>query len=110
MKLYRHTISSAQNASEDAVDIKVWGPRAIATVLWEIGSQFELSSGHQLDIDSALADSYLDRIELGERFDVGGVSSNTRALCASQKLLGFLRGQIAASVIRSQGMEPASDR
>src|SRR5262245_41407496 len=70
MKLYRHNISSAQNAGEVAACIKVWGPRAIATVLWEVGSQFELLSGHELDIDSALADSYVDRMKAGERFDV----------------------------------------
>src|SRR5262249_2577597 len=51
-------------------EIKVWGPRAIATVLWEVGPQFELSTGLELDIDSALADSYIQRLNAGERFDV----------------------------------------
>jgi molybdate transport system substrate-binding protein len=69
MRLYRHTIP-AGNSGEKAADIKVWGPRAIATVLWEVGSQFELLSGHELDVDSALADSYVDRMSSGERFDV----------------------------------------
>jgi molybdate transport system substrate-binding protein len=70
MKFYRQNVWPAPNAGETVADIKVWGPRAIATVLWEIGSQFELSSGHQLDIDSALADSYVDRMNAGEHFDV----------------------------------------
>ena len=69
MKLYRQTIASAQNG-EDAAIIKVWGPRAIATVLWEVGSQFELLNGHQLNVNFALVDSYVDRMNSGERFDV----------------------------------------
>lgn len=57
-------------ANEDGAEIKIWGPRAIATVLWEVGSQYEISTGHQLDVDSALADSYIERLNAGERFDV----------------------------------------
>src|SRR5262249_773080 len=77
MKIWRHTISAdphnaprAQAAHEAPAEIKVWGPRAIATVLWEVGPRFELSTGHQLDIDSALADSFIKRLNAGERFDV----------------------------------------
>ena len=57
-------------ADESADEVKVWGPRAIATLLWEIGSQFELSTGHQLDIDSDLADRFIKRVNSGETFDV----------------------------------------
>jgi len=76
MKIWRHTVSADshkaprhQAAHEPPAEIKVWGPRAIATVLWEVGPQFELSTGHQLDIDSALADSFIKRLHTGERFD-----------------------------------------
>lgn len=88
MKVYRHTISPAQNAG----DIKVWGPRAIATVLWEVGSQFELLSDHQLDIDFALADSYVDRVNSGERFDVFiGTPTLVDALIKRRKILADSR-------------------
>ena len=40
---------------------------------------------------------------------VGGVSSKMKAHCASRRLLRFLKGEPAVSVIRSQGMEPAGD-
>jgi molybdate transport system substrate-binding protein len=40
---------------------------------------------------------------------VGGVSGATKVPSASRQLLGFLKGQAAASVIRSQGMEPAAE-
>ena len=92
MKLYRHTIASAQNAARTAPIIKVWGPRAIATVLWEVGSQFELLSGHQLEIDSALADSYVDRMNSGERFDVFiGLPTLVDTLIKSGKILADSR-------------------
>jgi molybdate transport system substrate-binding protein len=74
MKIHRHTILARPDGTScgrtDAAEIKVWGPRAIATVLWEIGTQFELATGHQLDVDSALADCYIERLNSGERFDV----------------------------------------
>lgn len=74
MKIHRHTILAQPDGTScgrpDAAEIKVWGPRAIATVLWEIGTQFELATGHQLDVDSALADCYIERLKSGERFDV----------------------------------------
>src|SRR5262245_57500387 len=70
MKIHRHTILATPCDRTNAAEIKVWGPRAIATVLWEIGTQFELATGYQLDVDSALADCYVARLNSGERFDV----------------------------------------
>jgi len=91
MKLYRHTISTDRNV-EEANWIKVWGPRAIATVLWEVGSQFELLSGHELDIDSALANSFVDRLNSGERFDVFiGMPVLVNALIESGEILAESR-------------------
>lgn len=77
MKIYRHIISGGRDGTSPTrageiggAEVRVWGPRAIATVLWEIGSQFELSTGHQLDIASDLADSYVRRMNLSQGFDV----------------------------------------
>jgi molybdate transport system substrate-binding protein len=81
-----------QDTGEDAAVIRVWGSRAIATVLWEVGSQFELLSGHELDIDSALADSYVDRMNSGERFDIFiGMPALVDALIESGKIIAESR-------------------
>jgi molybdate transport system substrate-binding protein len=60
----------AQVADATTAEIKVWGPRVIATVLWEIGSQFELATGHQLDIASDLPDTFIRWMNAAEPFDV----------------------------------------
>jgi molybdate transport system substrate-binding protein len=107
MKIYRQTISAHRAnapcgpvADEGAVEIKVWGPRAIATVLWEIGSQYELSTGHQLDVDSALADSYIKRLHCGERFDVFiGVPSLVEELIKDGKIVADSPTMLVRSAI-----------
>jgi molybdate transport system substrate-binding protein len=81
-------------------EIKVWGPRAIATVLWEIGSQYELSTGHQLDVDSALADSYIERLNSGERFDVFiGVPALVDELIKDGRIVADSRTMLVRSTI-----------
>src|SRR5262245_14093935 len=50
--------------------MKIWGPRAIATVLWEIGPQFEHATGYKLDVSHDLPDVYRKRMNRGEIFDV----------------------------------------
>jgi molybdate transport system substrate-binding protein len=107
MKIYRHTISASRDGIpsiggtlEHPCEIKVWGPRAIATVLWEVGSQFELLTGHQLDIDSALADSYVGRLNSGERFDVFvGVPALVDALIKDGKIAADSRTPLVRSRI-----------
>jgi len=97
MRIYRHTISAGRGGTGE---IKVWGPRAIATVLWEVGSQFELLTGHQLDIDSALADSYVKRLNSAERFDVFiGVSALVDALIKDGKIVADSRTPLVRSWI-----------
>lgn len=98
MKIWRQIISSAPDTDKRAADIKVWAPRAIATVLWEVGSQFELQSGHQLDIDCALADDYVDRIDLGEHFDVFiGLPSLVNALIENGRIIADSRTPLLRS-------------
>lgn len=53
-----------------AAEIKVWTSRAIATVLAEIGPQFERTTGHKLVVSSDLPDAFARRVKAGERFDV----------------------------------------
>jgi molybdate transport system substrate-binding protein len=59
-----------QPAAANGDEIKVWAARAIATVLTEIGPQFERATGHRLSISSDLPDAFRRRATAGERFDV----------------------------------------
>ena len=53
-----------------AAEIRVWTTRAIATVLAEIGSEFERATGHRLIITTDLPPAFLRRARAGEPFDV----------------------------------------
>ena len=56
--------------SANAPEIKVWTARAIATVLAEVGPQFERTTGHKLAISSDLPAGFVRRANAGEPFDV----------------------------------------
>lgn len=64
------TLILADPVITDAAEIKVWTSRAIATVLAEIGPQFERTTGHKLVVSSDLPDAFARRVKAGERFDV----------------------------------------
>jgi molybdate transport system substrate-binding protein len=51
-------------------ELRVWTARAGATVLWEIGPEFERSTGHKLVISTGLPSEFMERLERGEQFDV----------------------------------------
>ena len=53
-----------------AGEIKVWTARAIATVLAEIGSEFERETGHTLIISSDLPPAFVRRVNAGEPVDI----------------------------------------
>jgi molybdate transport system substrate-binding protein len=53
-----------------AAEIRVWTTRAIATVLAEIGSEFERATGHRLILTTDLPPAFLQRAKTGELFDV----------------------------------------
>ena len=53
-----------------AAEIKVWTARAIATVLAEVGPEFERQTGHQLSIVSDLGPAFVKRANAGDSFDV----------------------------------------
>ncbi len=59
-----------QPLTADAAEIKVWTARALATVLVEVGPEFERMTGHNLDVSSGLPDDFLRRAADGESFDV----------------------------------------
>jgi molybdate transport system substrate-binding protein len=53
-----------------ADEIKVWTARALATVLAEIGPEFERKTGHRLIVSSDLPPAFLRRAKAGESFDL----------------------------------------
>ena len=70
MRIRRDVFRQAPDKLSLGHEIKVWGPRVIATILWEIGSRFELETGHQLDVTSDLPERYIAWMNAGATFDV----------------------------------------
>ena len=56
--------------SAPASEITIWTQRAIATVLAEVGPQFEQQTGHKLKVTYDLTANFLKRIDAGEPFDI----------------------------------------
>jgi molybdate transport system substrate-binding protein len=53
-----------------ADEITIWTARAIATVLAEIGSEFERETGHTIVVSSDLPPAFARRVSAGEPFDI----------------------------------------
>ena len=70
------TFSTAP-AIQSRTEIRVWTARAIATVLAEVGPEFERSTGSRLTVTSDLSSGFARRLRLGEPVDViiSGASS-----------------------------------
>ena len=50
--------------------LRIWTARALATVLAEVGSEFERTAGFRLDVTSDLPPAFERRLSAGERVDV----------------------------------------
>ena len=59
-----------QASPANAPEIKVWTARAIATVLAEVGPQYERATGYKLAISSDLPAAFVRRANAGEPFDI----------------------------------------
>jgi molybdate transport system substrate-binding protein len=57
-------------ATAAAAELQIWTARAGATVLWEIGPEFERAKGHKLVLSTGLPSEFMERLERGERFDI----------------------------------------
>ncbi len=65
------TLFSASHMSRSqAAEIRLGTTRAVATILSEIGAQFEKSTGHTLKVISDLGPNIVKRIDAGEKFDL----------------------------------------
>ena len=94
------TFILAQPVTANAAEIKVWAARALATVLAEIGPQFERTTGHKLIISSDLPPAFERRANAGEQFDIliSG-SSPVDAWIKDGKIIAETRTDIARSGI-----------
>src|SRR5438270_8371330 len=63
-------VSSTQTSMVRAAEIKVFAPRAVWTLLGEIGPEFERTTGHKLNVINGYSPIFLQRIRAGEPFDV----------------------------------------
>ena len=64
------SVALANPGAVTAAEITVWTTRAIATVLAEIGAEFESATGHRLVVVTDLPPAFLRRAQAGEPFDV----------------------------------------
>src|SRR5688572_23850198 len=86
--------------TSSAAEITVWTARAIATVLAEIGPQFERATGHKLTISTDLSSGFARRMEAGEPFDLLiSSSSSFDAWIKDGKISAETRTNIARSGI-----------
>jgi molybdate transport system substrate-binding protein len=63
-------VALATPTATTAEEIKVFTARALATVLAEVGGEFERATGHTLTVISDLPTGFLRRANAGERFDL----------------------------------------
>ena len=63
-------IAQANPPVGKAAEIRIFTARALATVLAEIGGEFERATGHKLIVISDLPTGFLRRVNAGEKFDV----------------------------------------
>ncbi len=83
-----------------STEIKVWTARALATVLAEVGPQFERATGHTVTVTSDLPPAFARRAAAGESFDllISGSAAVDEFIKAG-KVLAETRTDIARSGI-----------
>ena len=87
-------------AAQDCGEIRVWTARALATVLAEVGSQFEKATGCRLNVTSDLPGAFVRRANAGERFDLLiSVSATVDAWISEGRIIASTRTDIAQSGI-----------
>jgi molybdate transport system substrate-binding protein len=82
----------------DAAELQIWTARAGATVLMEIGPEFERATCHELMVSSGLPTDFMKRLGAGERFDIL-ISTAGPVDALIEK--GRIRAQTRTSIARS---------
>jgi molybdate transport system substrate-binding protein len=93
-------VTLAHAVTADAGGIKVFTTRAIATVLHELGPDFERATGHELTVTSDIAIRMVRRIQAGESFDVlVAAPAHIDELIEQGKIIADTRTDLARSGI-----------
>ena len=105
------TFMVAQPVNATAAEIRVWTARALATVLKEIGPEFERTTGHKIVITSDLSTGFTRRANAGEQFDlVISASAPVDEWIKAGKIISETRTDIARSgigvAVRAGAREP----
>lgn len=105
------TFMVAQPVNATAAEIRVWTARALATVLKEIGPEFERTTGHKIVITSDRSTGFTRRANAGEQFDlVISASAPVDEWIKAGKIISETRTDIARSgigvAVRAGAREP----
>lgn len=99
-----------------AAEVTVWTARAPATVLAEVGPEFERQTGHSLSITSDLSPAFVRRAKAGEPFDAMITGSVPLAGLVTEGRIGsgihvarMLERLGIADAIRGKVVRPESD-
>jgi len=92
------TLALVQPAIATAAEIHVWTGRGFATVLAEVGPQFERASGHRLNVYSGLPTDFEKRLKAGDPLDLL-ISGSVDQWVKEGKLVAATRTDIARSGI-----------
>jgi molybdate transport system substrate-binding protein len=63
-------MTSTAMIGANAAEIKVLASRAVATVLGEVGPEFERATGHKLNVITGFSPVFVKQINAGEPFDI----------------------------------------
>jgi molybdate transport system substrate-binding protein len=91
-------LALGQPGMANAAEIHIWTAKAIATVLEEVGPQFERASGHRLNVYSGLPTDFEKRLKAGDPLDLL-ISSLVDQWVKEGKLGAATRTDIARSGI-----------
>jgi molybdate transport system substrate-binding protein len=90
----------ARTGIASAEEIRVWTARALATVLAEVGLEFERTMGHRLTISSDLPGGFQRRANAGEQFDLFiSASASVDEWIKEGRLIAQTRTDVARSGI-----------
>jgi molybdate transport system substrate-binding protein len=93
-------VAFAPATTAKADELKAFVPRAIATVLGEVGAQFEQQTGYKLVVTSDIGARLIRRINAGEPFDVfTGTPSQIAGLIKDGKVIADTRTNLVRSGI-----------
>lgn len=93
-------VAFAPMPAAQADELRVFGTRAIATVLGEVGAQFEQKTGYKLVVTSDIGAGLIRRINAGEPFDVfTGTPPQIAGLIKDGKVVADTRTNLVRSGI-----------